>query len=83
MDLTVKNSATVRAGASMTERALAASGVAAVAAGLLVPELATDALRNSYRVVGDLARHGYDLSKWAESIGATISWREKPRASPS
>jgi uncharacterized protein len=48
--------------------------VAAIRAGLLAPQLASDALRNSHKAVEELVENGYDLEEWAKDRGYSIDW---------
>jgi predicted RNA-binding protein associated with RNAse of E/G family len=52
----------------------------AVDAGLLPPAIAHNALETTYTTVDALARHGYDLAAWLDTLGVTLDWRRHPPA---
>jgi predicted RNA-binding protein associated with RNAse of E/G family len=49
--------------------------VLAVREGLLSPEDADRAIRTAVTTVEALARHGYHLDSWLNTIGITLTWR--------
>lgn len=51
--------------------------VAAVAQGLLAPDLAETAVSVATDTMAGLAAHGWDLDRWLAGSGITLSWRER------
>lgn len=49
--------------------------LAAVQHGLLSPESGDRAIRTAVTTVDALARHDYDLHRWLEAKGMTLTWR--------
>lgn len=52
--------------------------LAATATGLLPQDQANGALDTAYVTVDALARHGYDLGAWLDTLGMRLSWLRQP-----
>lgn len=50
--------------------------IAALGAGLLTPVQVERAIHTAIGTVDALARHGYDLHRWLDTLGITLTWRE-------
>jgi predicted RNA-binding protein associated with RNAse of E/G family len=48
----------------------------AVRHGLLTPEAGERAVQTAVAAIDGLARHGYDLNRWLQTVGMTLTWRE-------